>query len=139
MAFYPYEGTKDFIVHTPALILSLRASGSITAGNGVAFDAGNTSDVYVPSAIAVNSVACAGIALKTVSDTDPVPVCVWGFLKNLVSIQAAKTPGVLISLSGSGTFGTGIEASGSRFMAGKVVSGSTSASGTFMALIDCMK
>lgn len=138
MAYWYYEGTKDFVVTTPALIVTFKASGSITAGLGVAFDAGNTSDVYVPSAIAVDGTAVVGVALKTVSDDDPVAVLVWGFAKNLTSIGQTKTPGMHIGLSGSGHFAQAAS-TGSNYIAGKVVSGSGTATGKFMAFIDCMK
>jgi len=138
MAFWYYEGTKDFVVTTPALILTFKASGSITAGRGVTFDAGNTSDVY-QATCPINNKVPVGVALATVSDDDPVPVLVWGVAKNLTSIGQAKTPGMLIGLSGSGYFAQATEASGSSYIAGKVISGSGTATGKFMAFIDCMK
>ena len=35
MAFNYYEGTKDYLVVTPAIIVTLQASGSVTAGAGL--------------------------------------------------------------------------------------------------------
>jgi hypothetical protein len=142
MAFAYYEGTKDYLVMTPALLVTFRASGSISAGQGVAFDAGGTSDVYVPTT-ALGATPCAGIALRTVSSGDPVTVLVWGYAKNLTSITQVKTPGMWIALSGSaGAFAeltTGSFLGSPNACAGKVVSGSASATGKFMAFIDCMK
>lgn len=144
MAFWYHEGTMDFVVCTPALIWTFKASGSIIAGRGVALDAGNTSDVFM-GPFAEKSIIPQGIALKTVSDDDPVPVLIWGIVKNITSIEGAKTPGMLIGLSGSGYFNdvTDLAAggvSGSSYVAGKVISGSGgSATGKFMATINCMK
>jgi hypothetical protein len=133
MAYYTYEGTKDFIVVQPALVLSFVASGSITAGRIVAFDAGGTSEVYVPSAVAGGALPCVGVALNTASDNSPVSVLVWGFAKNLVMANADETfrVGELVTISGSGYF-----TSGSAYCIGRTVSGSAS---SFMALIDCLK
>jgi len=133
MAYYTYEGTKDFIVVQPALVLSFVASGSITAGRIVAYDAGGTSEVYVPSAVAAAALPCAGVALNTVTDGNPVTVLVWGFAKNLVMANSSETVtvGELVSISGSGYF-----TSGSAYCVGRVVSGSAT---SFMALIDCLK
>ncbi len=137
MAFWSYEGTKDFVVTTPYLMLTFRASGSITAGKGLAYDAGNTSDVYVPTAIAVDTTKCAGIAAKTVATGEACPVIVWGVVKNIGYLAQTLVPGDLIGLSGSGTFGLASSLTGS-YIAGRFLSGS-GAGGTMIALIDCMK
>ncbi len=144
MAMYTYEGTKDFLVTYPALICSFVASGSITAGNAVAYDAGNTTEVYVPSAVAAaTGTECAGIALNTVADAGRCSVVVWGFVKNLDAVAAyTPNPGDRIKISGSaGAFtsqSTGSFLTNPYVVAGKVVSGSV-AGGKFMAFIDCMK
>ena len=44
MTHYQFEGRTDYIAVRPALILTLEASGSITAGRGVSLDAGGSSD-----------------------------------------------------------------------------------------------
>lgn len=143
MAMYTYEGTKDFIVVYPALIASFKASGSITAGKGVKFDAGGTSEVYQATSTAAGGDQCAGIALNTVADNGNCSVLVWGFAKNLTAVSA-YTPAVgdRIILSGSGNFTsltTGSFLTNPYVVAGKVVSGSGTAGGKFMAFIDCMK
>ncbi len=145
MSFWYYEGTKDFVVTTPALIMTFEASGSITAGRGVTFDTGDQSKVEQATCAKCEKIPV-GVALKSASDGDPVPVLVWGVAKNLTSIGEAKTPGMLISLSGSGYFAdctslvTDTGTSGSAYVAGKVISGSGGvATGKFMAFIDCMK
>jgi hypothetical protein len=142
MAMYTYEGTKNFIAVYPAIIVSLVASGSVTAGNGLAFDAGNTSEVYVPTCAAASGTECAGIALNTASDNGRVEVGVLGFFKNLVAVSAfTPAPGDRILLSGSGTFTSctsGSFLTNPYAVCGKVVSGSV-AGGRFMAFINCLK
>jgi len=146
MAFWYYEGTKDFVAATPCLILTFKASGSITAGRPVLYDAGDTSEVYMTGSGFLEVAVPAGVALKTVSDNDDVPVLVWGVAKNLLSNTEAKTPGMVITNSGSAfadctsyMYDTG-SSSGSRYAMGSVISGSGgSATGKFMATIDCMK
>lgn len=127
-----YEGTKDFVVMTPCLLVTFKASGSITAGKLVCFDAGGTSDVY-QATVAIGGAKAVGLAVQTVSDDDPVNVMVWGFAKNLALTYASETiaPGEAITISGSGGF-----TSGSARSVGRVVSGSAA---RFMAFIDCMK
>lgn len=141
MAMYTYEGTKDFIVVYPTLQASFVASGSVTAGKGVAFDAGNTSQVYVPTC-ALGAVQPAGVAVNTVADQGRANVVVWGFVKNLSAASAyTPNPGDRIALSGSGNFSslpTGSFLTNPYAVAGKVVSGSVQG-GAFMAFIDCMK
>lgn len=144
MAYLSLEGTKDFLVQTPALIITLVASGSITAGNGLKWDAGNSGNVWADTAGAVGK--CAGIALATVSDDEYVPVLVWGYAKNLLSYETL-VPGDNFILSSA--------AQGPGFMkdAAPAVSGSTYAStiykvgvcvsnvasgSKFLALINCM-
>jgi hypothetical protein len=132
-AFQYYEGTKDYIAATPALILTFRASGSVTGGQFVAFDAGNTGDVYTP-AVASGSVAPAGFALMTKATLTEVPVLVWGFAKNVPWLGATSVAGNPVFISGSSattSAGLGI------YVCGKVITGSAAA-GTVVALIDCM-
>jgi len=134
MAFWYYEGTKDYLVQgLPAVVLTFKASGSITAGRFVALDAGGTSDVYQPTA-AINTIANpAGVALHTASDDDPVAVLVWGVAKNLSFANSSETvtPGCMVTISGSGQL-----TSGSAYIVGRIMSGSAT---RLMCFIDCMK
>ena len=144
MAYLTLEGTKDFLVATPALIVTFVASGSIAAGNGLKWDAGNTGNVWADTAGAVGK--CAGIALATVSDDDYVPVLVWGYAKNLVSYETL-VPGDNIILSsvaqGPGfTKDSAPAVSGSTYArtiykCGVCTTNVTSGS-KFLALINCM-
>jgi len=133
MAYLTHEGTKDFLLGSPAIVLTFKASGSITGGKVVTFDAGNTADVYVASGNSVGQISVLGVALKTVSDDDPVPVLIWGVAKNLAMENSSETvyPGSNISVSGSGGF-----TSGSEYCIGRVISGSAT---RFVALIDGMR
>jgi hypothetical protein len=146
MAYLTLEGTKDFIVSTPALIVTFVASGSIAAGNGLKWDAGNSGNVWADTAGALGK--CAGVALATVSDDDYVPVLVWGYAKNLVAFET-MVPGDTIMLSsvaqGPGFIKeTVVNVSGSVgrtiYKCGVCVSNVTSGSGgaKFLALINCM-
>lgn len=137
-----YEGTKDYVAATPALITTFRASGSISAGRCVVFVGDDSSDVYQPTGLPSGSVLPVGVAIQTVSTTDPVAVLVWGHAKNLPLLGGAVTPGSFIVNTGSGYWGT----SGSTMtnplyrlatVAGKCVSGSA-ASGKITAFINCM-
>jgi len=143
MAYLSLEGTKDFLAATPALIVTYVASGSIAAGNGLKWDAGNTGEVWADTAGALGK--CAGVALATVSDGDNVPVLVWGYAKNLVSYET-MVPGDRIMLSsvaqGPGfTKDVPVLVSGSYsasiYRCGTCVTNVTSGS-KFMALINCM-
>jgi hypothetical protein len=139
MSFAYYEGTMDFIVTTPALIISLVASGSISAGQGVTWSVQNDATVYVPTT-AQGSTQCAGVCLATVSTGQFAPVLVWGYAKNLTFIGTVN-PGNLITLSGSAGGFTALAAgsyvTGSVYAAGTCVSGS--AAGKTSALISCLK
>jgi len=138
MAFWYYEGTKDYLVQgLPAVVLTFKASGSISPGRLVWFDAGGTSDVY-QATLAIDTavsgqIGPVGVALHTASDDDPVAVLVWGVVKNLSMANTSETVtvGENLSCSGSGNF-----TSGSTRIIGRLLSGSAS---RFMAFIDCMK
>jgi hypothetical protein len=142
MSYYVFEGKNDYIAVYPALIASFKASGSISAGKGLAFDAGNTSYVYQPTLAVASGTACAGISLNAAADTKACSVLVWGFAKNLSAVAAyTPQPGDIIQLSGSGNFtslATGSFLTSPYAAAGKVVSGS-GAGAAFMAFISCMK
>ena len=141
MAFMYYEGTKDYVAATPVLITTFKASGSITAGRIVVFDTGdNSSNVYQPPATtASGALAPVGLAIKTVSDGDDVPVIVWGFAKNIAT-KLAGNPGDPIVISGSGyvapSGSTAVTTGVLRSFIGKWVSGSST---SCMAFIDCMR
>lgn len=143
MTHYSFEGTTDYIAATPALIVTLEASGSITAGRAVAFDAGNTSEVYTPSAVAVaDGTQCAGLSIEAAADSEVCGVLVWGFAKNVPAVAGyTPQPGDRIQISGSAKFtsiATGSFLSNPYVVAGKVLSGS-GAGNNFLAFIDCMK
>ena len=131
MSLLYFEGTKDYVLATPALITSFKASGSITAGRLVAFDTGNAggADVYLPPAGTISgSLACAGLALATVADAEPCPVFVWGYAKNIPVIGSLTlTTGDCLVISGAGY----ASRSGSvatpklQTVVGKVISGSS--------------
>ncbi len=146
--YVTFEGTQDYLIHFPALIMTFVASGSITAGNAVGmgtdgkvFAMGNTA-----AAEHVQRVAeFIGISTKTVSNTNKVPVIVWGPVKNIVA-QVTINPGQYIVPSGSaGRFGpmsvqaiehplyTTTGYSGS-LNAGRAIS-TAAAAGTFRAII----
>ena len=136
-----YEGTKDWVQATPAMIISLRASGSITAGYPLKWNAGNDSDVWADTTGVVGK--CAGLALATVATGAVCPVLVWGYAKNLLANETL-VPGDFIMASGSGgAFAklTAVTVSGSTgissYFAGRVVSGS-GAAGFFTGFINCM-
>ncbi len=141
MSYYVFEGKNDYIAAYPAMIVTLKASGSISAGKAVAFDAGNTSYVYQPDLAVGSGTPCAGVALATTASAGRTPVCVWGFMKNLTAVSGyTPLPGDIIQISGSGNFtslATGSFLTSPYAAAGKVVSGS--AGGAFMAFISCMK
>jgi len=134
-AFQYYEGTKDYIAATPALIITFRASGSVTGGQFVAFDAGNTGDVYNAGlGLASGASAPAGFALMTKATGTEVPVLVWGYAKNVPWLGITGVAGSPVVISGSSattTAGAGI------YVCGKVITGSATG-GTVVALIDCM-
>lgn len=134
MAFQYYEGTADYIAATPALIVTFRTSGSVAAGNFVAFDAGNTGDVYQP-AVASGSVAPAGLALQTRATGQDIAILVHGYAKNIPYLGATCYAGNNLFISGSSattSAGAGI------YTIGRVVTGSATG-GTVVAFIDCLK
>jgi len=134
MAFWYYEGTKDYLVQgVPAVVLTFKASGSITAGRFVALDAGGTSDVYQPTAEINTCDKAVGVAMHTASDDDPVAVLCWGVAKNLSFANSSETvtPGCMVTVSGSGQL-----TSGSAYIVGRILSGSAT---RLMCFVDCMK
>lgn len=141
MSFLYYEGTKDYLAATPALIVTFRASGSITAGRGVVFETNdNSTDVYQPAGCISGSLDVAGVALGTVSDNDPVPVLIWGYAKALPKLPTttAYVPNQPLVLTGAGQWcaSGSYDDVGSNAIAGKIVSGS----GTYIvAFINCIK
>jgi hypothetical protein len=134
-SFLTFEGTSDYLAATPALIITLTASGSIAAGVPVAYETNTNAAVYQPAAIATGSINPAGVALSTVTTGQAVPVLVFGYAKSLPQLgTAALTPGYALVASGSGTWTQ--SAGGGSQSAGRIVSGS---SGYIYALISCMK
>lgn len=136
-AFLSYEGTTDYIAATPAMLVTYAASGSITAGRGVAWNKSDPAHVYQPPVGTISgSLEVAGVALATVADGDPVPVMVWGYAKSLPTILSTITVGPLLPLviTGSGYWGTSGSGRGMG-VAGKTISGSA---GYIYAFIDCM-
>ena len=133
-SYLTYEGTSDYLAATPALVITLTASGSIAAGRGVVLDGGGSAAVYQPTAIVSGSLRPAGIALATVSSGDPVPVMVWGYAKSLPSSGQTFAFGNVLALTGSGLWGC----SGSAALGpgcGKIISGS---GGYIYALVNFM-
>lgn len=135
-AFLSYEGTTDYLAVTPAMVITLAASGSITAGRAVVVQSTNPGYCYMPTSVPSGSVIPAGVATSTVSDGDPIGVIVWGYVKSLPTLPTDRTLsfGQALVVTGSGYWGT----SGSTKVAqvaGKVVSGSA---GYTYAFIDCM-
>ena len=140
MSWLYTEGTKDYILATPALITTFKASGSIVAGRIVSFDNLVSSDVYQPAAAtASGALVPAGLACKTVSDGEDVPVLVWGYAKNIAA-RVAGNPGDPIVISGAGyVVPSGSIAAGTALpknVIGKWISGSST---SCIAFIDCMK
>lgn len=134
MSFMYFEGTRDYIAATPAIITTFKASGSITAGRFVAHNsnfASNDPDVYLPaSSVVLGAVQPAGLALNTCSDGDPCAVLVFGYAKNIATATAtAFNCGDMLTISGSGyAFKTGSAAVyATKFLnvIGKVITGST--------------
>jgi hypothetical protein len=136
MAFQYYEGTMDYLAATPALIITEQASGSITAGTFVYFDAGTSAAVYT-AAVASGASAPAGFALQTASTGKEVAMLVWGYAKNIPYYGATISAGTLIVGSGSGCTAASGTVSGA-YVIGKCITGSASG-GTIVALIDLMK
>jgi hypothetical protein len=135
-AFLTYEGTTDYLAVTPAMVITLAASGSIIAGRAVVVESTNPGYCYMPTGAPSGSLTPAGVATATVSDGDPIGVIVWGYVKSLPSLPATGTVrfGQPLVITGSGYWGT----SGSTKVAqvaGKTVSGSA---GYTYAFIDCM-
>jgi len=137
------EGATDYILARPALTLSYQASGSVVAGKAVVFDAGGSSTVYQPTAVATGSgVQCAGLALSAAATGKIVDVLVWGVAKNLPAV-AGWTPatGDRFQISGSSQFTSIATGSFTRLpfcVAGTVITGS-GAGGKFIGTIDCLK
>jgi hypothetical protein len=132
--YLTYEGTSDYQASTPALIITLTSSGSITAGRAVVFDAGSSAAVYQPTGIDSGALKPAGVALATVATGNAVPVLVWGYAKSLPSSGQTFAPGNVLCLTGSGLWGS----SGSSALGGgcgKIISGS---GGYLYALVNCM-
>lgn len=144
MAFQYYEGTMDFVAATPAMIVTFRASGSITAGRGVCYRTGSQAgagDVYQPSLFVSGSPDAgnvpAGVALQTVTSGQELGVLVWGYAKNLPYLgNVTIEPGHPLVLSGS-YFSTSGSTSEELCHVGKCVTGSATG-GTIVAFIDCM-
>ncbi len=132
-----YEGTSDYLAATPALVITLQASGSISAGRGVVFDGGSNAAVYQPAALRSGALVPAGVALATVATGDAVPVLVWGYAKSLPASVGTFLPGDVLALTGSGLWGC----SGSKALSlgggacGKIISGS---GGYIYALVNFM-
>jgi hypothetical protein len=128
-----FEGTKDYVALTPALIFTFKASGSIAAGQFVAYDTGTSGCVYQP-AVASGSTVAAGLALSTKTDGTEVPVLVWGLAKNVPWLGITSIAGNPVYISGSsGTTSTGV----GIYQIGTVVTGSATG-GTVVAFIDCL-
>jgi hypothetical protein len=147
MAFMYFEGTRDYVAATPALITTFQASGSIAAGRLVGFV--STIDQRVFTALSTSALqgagaVPAGLALQTVSDGDPCPVLVWGYAKNIATGSSTGNVGITMTypivMSGagyattSGSLGTGTIVK-SLFQVGKAISGSA---GSITAFINCM-
>ena len=137
------EGATDYILDRPALVLSYQASGSVVAGKAVVFDAGGSSTVYQPTAVAVAAgTQCAGLALSAAATGKIVDVLVWGLAKNLPAV-AGWTPatGDRFQVSGSSQFtsiATGSFLGNPYVVAGTVLTGS-GAGKVFQGFIDCLK
>ena len=141
MSFLYFEGTKDFLAATPALITTFEASGSITAGRLVSFNTNADQRVSLPGAsTASGSANVAGLAVATVSNGDPCPVLVWGYAKN-VATTATFTCGDALVCSGSGYIGTSgsvkpvTGSSSNAYWCGRYISGSATSA---IAFINCM-
>ena len=151
--YVSFEGTQDYLVHLPALIMTFEASGSISAGNAVGMNPSNGT-VYALSGPTSTALTAAktmdfmGVATKTVATTKKVPVIVWGAVKNVVA-QTTITAGQYLIPSGSGAFAPATYAAGgqngySLYVSDETYSGSIAigraltagtAAGTFRALI----
>lgn len=151
-SYISFEGTQDYLIHMPALIMTFKASGSITAGQAVGI--GTDGEVFALGTTDATAAAAArmqefiGIATKTTSDDGLVPVITWGPVKNIVA-QTAITAGQFIIPSGSGRFAPATYSAGGTngytpFSSPLTYSGSLTAgralttgaaSGTFNALI----
>lgn len=132
MSTFYSEGTADYVARYPAVILSFKASGSITAGRLVVYDLSNSSMVY-QATVAIGGLVPVGLALQTTADGGSVPVLVWGVAKNCKFAKTDETlyPGQNLTISGAGYF-----TSGSTYVIGRAISGSAS---SFTAFIDCFK
>jgi hypothetical protein len=124
-----FEGTKDFLITTPALLVTFLAEESTTPGYAVELRA--TGRVGTGSANTRNFV---GVAYETVASGSKVGVIVWGFVKN-VNASVTVNPGDLLQVSGSGKFAPWVTAGNSGSIVGRAYSASGSA-GTFQAFIN---
>lgn len=136
MSFMSFEGTADYIVATPALIVSFKASGSVAAGTFVAWDAGNTGDVYnVAASIASGSYRPAGFALATAASGTVFPVLVWGYAKNIHVTGSAVNPGN--PLVAAGTNGGTSGSAGTAAVVGTFTTAAASGAKA-LAFINCL-
>lgn len=143
MSFLYFEGTKDYVLATPCLITTFKASGSVTAGRLVTWDTGHAgaADVFLPPAGTISgSLPVAGLATATVADGEACPVIVWGYVKNIPvigSLTLTTTDCLVVSGAGyasrSGSYTTMPK---TQYIAGKVISGS--ATWVKAAFINCM-
>ena len=146
MSFMYFEGTKDYLAATPALITTFEASGSITAGRLVSFNTNADQRVSLPGAsTASGSANVAGLAVATVSNGDPCPVLVWGYAKNIAATGTFTVGNPIVS-SGSGYVATSgspghatgsgqVGLTGTARWCGRYISGSTTSA---IAFINCM-
>jgi hypothetical protein len=130
MSFYYFEGTADYVLATPVIMIGYIASGAITAGMMVCTTP--DSRVYMPpSGTTTGSVIPAGLCVNTCASGDPAAVIVHGPVKNLTSTVSAVPPDTIIVITGSGYVcgyypGTpALTLSKLLVSAGKVISGST--------------
>ena len=141
MAYMYTEGKSDYIAMTPYVLITLAASGSITAGQAVAWDAGGTAAVYTPLTVVSGSTQCAGVAVATAATATPVPICVFGMMKNLTTL-GSPVPGDWLTMSGSAG-GFCALPTGSYMISGSAAINPKSIAGTFIsgstAFINTMK
>ena len=140
MSFLYFEGTKDFIAATPALITTFVASGSTVAGRLLSWTTGDMTVGHPASTAGSGSTKVAGLCLATVSSGDPCPVLVWGYAKN-VAATAIFTCGDALVCTGSGYIGTSgsvkpvTGSSSNAYWCGRYVSGSSTSAIVF---INCL-
>ncbi len=139
MSFMYFEGTKDYVAATPALLNTFEASGSITAGRFLNFVSATDQRVFVPLSTyqgAGGATAVpAGLALATVATGDACPVLVWGYAKN-IAVSAAQTniTGFAI-VSGAGYLWNSGSTTKNLYNVAKIISGSAT---SCVAFINCM-